>query len=141
MGKFLPMRKLSYLEIILIPEALFSLFISRLKVSYIPSSRWMPKNNCNNIDFVKSERIAKAVLIAKVINGLENRTPWKNTCLVKAIATRNMLQKRSLKNTIHIGVKPKRDNQFGAHAWLSVGTKNILGGENLTGFYEISGFQ
>ena len=141
MNKFLPSRKLSFSEIMLIPEAYFFLFISRLIVSYQPSRKWMPKATSEIPEQIETGKLEKAVLIARVVDGLETRTPWKSTCLVKALATRKMLQRRFLKHRLHFGVIPKINTGFEAHAWLSVGTKNILGGENLDGFHEISAFQ
>ena len=141
MNNFIPKRKLSFSEIMLIPEALLVLFIFRLKVSYQPSRKWMPKATTEVSENIEAENMEKALLVAKVLDGLENRTPWKNTCLVKALAARHMLKQRLINHKIHIGVAAKLNNQFGAHAWLSVGNKNILGGENLEGFHEISAFQ
>ncbi len=141
MKHFFPTRKLSFSEILLIPEALIVLFICRLKVSYLPSRKWMPKATTEVSEKIEAKKMGKALLVAKVIDGLENRTPWKNTCMVKALATHKMLNKRLLKNKIHIGVSQKLKNNFEAHAWLSVGTEIILGGKNLEGFHEISGFQ
>ncbi len=141
MHNFIPKRKLSFSEVMLIPEALLVLFIFRLKVSYQPSRKWMPKATTEVSEKIKAEKMRRALLVAKVIDGLENRTPWKNTCMVKALATRQMLQQRLIIHKIHIGVAAKLNNQLEAHAWLSVGNKNILGGENLEGFHEISAFQ
>ena len=141
MSHFFPKRKLSYSEIILIPETLLHLLIFRLKVSYQPSRKWMPKATTVNAKKIIPKKMAIALLVVRVINGLENRTPWKNTCLVKALATHRMLQKRQIDHRIHIGVAPKLNKHFDAHAWLSVGNEIILGGENLDRFHEISGFK
>ncbi|TQI71969.1 transglutaminase superfamily protein [Gramella sp. Hel_I_59] len=140
-GSFIPARKLSFSEITLLPEAILLLFIYRLKVSYQASRKWMPAPVSETSHSRGEAKIGKALLIATIINGLENRTPWKNTCLVKALATRKMLERRSYDNTLHIGVTPTPDKKFRAHAWLSIGGTNILGGEHLDGFFEISGFQ
>ena len=141
MGRFFPKRKLTFSEIVLIPEALLALFIYRLKVSYQPSLKLMPKATKGGSKEIAADKKATALLVVKVINGLETRTPWKSTCLVKALATHRMLQRRLINDKIHIGVAPKDNNLFEAHAWLSVGTEIILGGENQDGFHEISGFR
>ena len=141
MSRFFPKRKLSFTEIVLILEALVGLFIFRLKVSYQPSRKWMPKATAESAEKTNDKKMGTALLVVKVINGLETRTPWKSTCLVKALAAHSMLQKRQIVPKIHIGVAPNGNNSFEAHAWLSVGTEIILGGENLDGFQEISGFR
>jgi hypothetical protein len=101
----------------------------------------MPKPTLATAEKTEANLLRKAMLLVKVINGLENRTPWKNTCLVKVLAARRMLLKRKIVHKIHIGVASKLHNTLKAHAWLSVGTKIILGGESLHEFHEISGFQ
>ena len=138
MPRFFPKRRLSFSEIILIPETSLYLFVSRLTVSYLPPSRWMPKDF--TADFEKPGAIdrTKALLVAGIINGLEARTPWKNTCLVKALAAHRMLKKREITHELHFGVAPKGNNELEAHAWLSVGNEIILGGENVNEFHEIS---
>lgn len=141
MSRFFPKRKLSFSEIVLIPEALLVLFIYRLKVSHQSSIKWMPKATTDISEKITAKKMGIALLVVKVINGLETRTPWKNTCLVKALATHKMLKKRQINHKIHIGVAPKLNNYFEAHAWLSIENEIILGGKNLSGFHEISGFK
>jgi hypothetical protein len=141
MSRFLPQRKLSYAEIKLIPEALFGLFLSRIKVSFRPSCQWMPKNTSTSSFQVNPQKQSKALLIAAVINGLANRTPWSSTCLVKTLTAHQMVKKREIEHTLHIGVAKNLSNNFEAHSWLSVGTQIIIGGENLDGFHELAGFR
>ncbi|GGZ75019.1 lasso peptide biosynthesis B2 protein [Algibacter mikhailovii] len=141
MSHFFSKKKLSFSEIVLIPEALVMLCIFRLKVSYQPSRKWMPKATSERAETTSDKKMGTALLVVKVINGLETRTPWRNTCLVKALAVHSMLQKRQIVHKIHIGVAPKENKSFEAHAWLSVGTEIILGGGNLDRFHEISSFR
>ncbi len=141
MSFLLPKRKLSISEIALIPEACFYLFIFRLKISFQPSVKWMPKATTEVSENTGPENLKSAQLITGVIDGLGNRTPWKNTCLVKALTAHRMLKNRKINYKMHIGVAPVSNNQLKAHAWLSVGNNIILGGGNLSAYFEISGFK
>ena len=49
------------------------------------------------------------------------------TCLVQAIAGCRMLESRSIRSKIRIGVD-KDHEKFSAHAWLTVDDKIVLGG-------------
>ncbi len=138
MSRFLPHRKVSFSEIVLIPEAFLYLFVFRLKVSYQPSRKWMPKETSENLEKIGAEKMGIALLIAKVINGLTTRTPWESTCLVKSLATNRMLQQRQINHKIHIGVARSLKNHLEAHAWLSVEDEVIVGGGNLENFQEIA---
>lgn len=73
-----------------------------------------------------------------MVSGLASRTPWRSTCLVKALAAHKMLEKRGIKSKVHLGVKKSGNNGLEAHAWLSVDGSVIIGGENLNEFKEIS---
>lgn len=141
MRNLFPKRKLTTAEIILIPEAYLYLFKFWLKVNYKTSGKWMPNATTEVSEKIGAKKMRKAKLVAKVIDGLETRSPWTNTCLIKALATRKMLQNRLLNYKMHIGVAPTSNNQLKAHAWLSVGNEIIMGGGNLDNFHEISGFQ
>ncbi len=138
MNHFLPRRRLSYAEAILIPEALIQLFIYRLRVSFRPSSEWMPKSSAGSSKLLTGDKREKVRLVAAVINGLADRTPWASTCLVKALAAAYMLNKREIPQKLHIGVARTPSKDFKAHAWLSVDGKIIVGGGNLEDFHEIS---
>ena len=140
MSSFLPYRKLSFSEITLIPEVVLYLFIFRLKVSYQPSQKWMPDVALKNLKKIDSFSMKKAILIAKVVNGLARRAPWKSTCLVKALAANKMLHKRKIDHKIHFGVASTVNTQFEAHAWVSVEDEVLIGGGNLERFHEISSF-
>ena len=121
----------------LIPEAFYQLLIARIKVSALKSEKYLPsaRDNKNTPSLVKNE---KAQTIATVINGLSVRTPWPSTCLVKVIAAHKMLSRRSLPHVLHFGVQKNSSTEIKAHAWLSVGSKIIVGGENAEAFTEIS---
>jgi len=69
-------------------------------------------------------------LIASIVNGLALRTPWRSTCLVKALAAHKMLSRRHVPHSIHFGVNIDPALGMKAHAWLSVGNGIIIGGEN-----------
>lgn len=79
--------------------------------------------------------------IAKVVNGLATRTPWKSTCLVKALAASKMLSKRHIPHSIHFGMKKNDSGNYEAHAWVSAGGRVLIGGENVEEFKEVGRFE
>lgn len=78
-------------------------------------------------------------LITNIINGLSLRTPWKSTCLVKALAAQKMFSKRHIPHSIHFGVKKNDSGKLEAHAWVSVHGTVVIGGESLGEFVELTG--
>jgi hypothetical protein len=134
--RFLPGRILSLYEITLIPEVTVQLFIARLKVSFLSSEKYLKIEHLTNFSRQDTDNIVKAKMIAGIVEGLSQRTPWKSTCLVKALAVRQMLQKRGISQVLHIGVAKMPGETLQTHAWLSVNGEVILGGINLDNFSE-----
>lgn len=80
-------------------------------------------------------------LITNIINGLSTRTPWKSTCLVKALAASKMLSKRHIPHSIHFGMKKNDSGNYEAHAWVSASGRVLIGGENVEEFKEVGRFE
>lgn len=79
--------------------------------------------------------------LAAVINGLASRTPWKSTCLVKALAISKMFSKRHIPHSIHFGMKKDDSGKFEAHAWVTVGGRVVVGGENAGEYRKVGRFE
>lgn len=152
---FFSKHKLTSQELSLIPEALFCLFLARLKVTFLPSRKWIPglenqgkkvmqSNSCAAVQSARPQDCRTAgpqdLIIARVINGLSSRTPWKSTCLVKALAAHRMLLKRAIPHSIHFGVNTVGQAGMQAHAWLSAGNEIIIGKEVAGEFKEVGAF-
>lgn len=55
---------------------------------------------------------------------------WKNSCLVKAIAGKLILNSRNCNTQIYIGIKKTNNRSLTSHAWLKYNNLNLLGGQN-----------
>jgi hypothetical protein len=138
MSNFFPKRVLTASELSIAFEAFFQLLLQRIKVSFLPSRKYLPSISKNSAIFLSLEKTEIAKKVAIVINGLSIRTPWSSTCLVKVLAAHKMLNKRRIPHALHFGVNINLSKGFNAHAWLSVADEVIIGGENLNSFKEIS---
>jgi hypothetical protein len=71
------------------------------------------------------------------------RLPWSPVCLPRAMAAKWMLARRNVAGTLHLGIR-RGDNAAIAdtelHAWLSVGTEVIVGGEIADQFSVIASY-
>ena len=87
---------------------------------------------------VVGQRLALVERIAFVLPRVATRVPWKSDCLVQALAAQRWLRAASIKSTLSIGVRGKPPAEFEAHAWLSVGTMLVTGGD-IKGFDRLLG--
>ena len=67
--------------------------------------------------------------IAYVLPRVAARVPWRADCLVQATAARRWLGAAGIGSTVHFGVPKKKQPKFEAHAWLTVGTRVVTGGD------------
>ena len=118
-------------------NALFELAIARMYISFWQfrwgkaSPRLRSKADPSS-DVVDHER-ALVERVACVIPRVAARVPWKSDCLVQALAAQRWLRSARIKSTLSIGIRLQPEERFEAHAWLSVGSMLVTGGE-ITGF-------
>ena len=53
--------------------------------------------------------------------------PWKNRCLVRALAARRMLARRKFPSTLTLGVLRPGNHKTSAHAWLTAANVEVVG--------------
>lgn len=70
----------------------------------------------------------QAAAVGWSIRQVNARLPWQNTCLIQALAARQMLRRRQIANVLYFGVAANATNAFVAHAWLAV-DQHILTGQ------------
>ena len=75
----------------------------------------------------EQERLVERV--AHVIPRVAGRLPWRADCLVQATAAKRWLCASGIASTIHFGVPKEKQPAFEAHAWLTVGTIIVTGGD------------
>jgi hypothetical protein len=82
-------------------------------------------------------QILAAQQMATLLEGWTRRLPWRNTCLIKALAGWYWLQRNGMTGRIYLGVKQSAEEGLGAHAWLALGDLVLLGGKEAKDFQEI----
>ncbi len=57
------------------------------------------------------------------------RLPWRADCMVQALAAQRWLAAHDIASSVRLGVRPRDDDEFEAHAWLTVGEAVVTGGD------------
>lgn len=91
-------------------------------LEFIPSNREMLRN------------------ISQAVHIMSRYTFWESECLVKAIASMKMLEKRGIESTLYLGTSKDENGKLIAHAWLRSGPFYISGSEGMEEFTVVSRF-
>lgn len=83
--------------------------------------------------------MTKAYHIGRMVERIAEKTPWKSTCLVKAMTARKLLVREHIPCTLYLGVG-KAEGKMVAHSWLRCGTVYVTGG-NGAGYAIVAKFR
>lgn len=89
--------------------------------------RYLGRKGSHSTEAVSKAHYRLAWRVSGAIDTISPYTPFKATCLVQALAAKWLLDRRSVPNTLYLGVH-KLGAGFGAHAWLNVGFETVTGG-------------
>ncbi len=131
-----------FFNVLLRLEAILCLAFIRLVVSWVPFRHiaphlGRPMEESPEEASTWSRHCARRV--AWGIYRVKSRFPWKNTCLVQAIAAMIMLRRRHQPSTLYLGVSTQ-DAEFEAHAWLRSGEVVVTGGEEKNKYKVLSSY-
>lgn len=79
--------------------------------------------------------------IGRAVERAARHLPWRPLCLPQALAARAMLRRRGVACTLHFGMRlAPPDRAMQAHAWVTAGSCNVVGGKAADGFTELTRF-
>lgn len=120
---FLPYRKKK-----LLIESFIYLLTIRLGLWFLPFrtlNGWlhatgMPETAIGNVDWFLVRHVVGSVRLCS------RYVPFA-TCLTQALAARSLLSRMGLDSDLRIGVEKDEGERFGAHAWIELDGKIIIG--------------
>jgi hypothetical protein len=65
--------------------------------------------------------------VARRVDRVADRLPWRAACLSRAVATRAMLRRRGIPCELHLGILGTRP--LAAHAWVTAGGAPVQRGQ------------
>ena len=119
-------------------EATVMLVLARIAVRWLPSARllaWADRPTRHIRRFTGDE----AHWIAWAIEYVGAQSRMNALCLPRALAAHAMLRRRGIASRLCLGVA-RDGGAFAAHAWIEVGEKKIVGGNEAGGFTQIAAF-
>ncbi|CAM3645321.1 lasso peptide biosynthesis B2 protein [Cohnella lubricantis] len=78
--------------------------------------------------------------VSAAVNRASRHTPWKSTCLVRAVAAMKMLERRRMDSTLYLGTAKDAGGRMIAHAWLRSGTWYVTGAKEMEHYAVVGKF-
>ena len=75
-----------------------------------------------------------AVLVHELMESMFRRIGWKDSCLIRALTAKRILNSMGLKCTLYMGVRKREGQGMTAHAWLRCGKRIITGADSMDGY-------
>ena len=72
--------------------------------------------------------------VVQAVRAWARRVPWRAVCFQQGLAVHLMLRRRGVPSRMHYGVSQASDKGLGAHVWISVGDRPVIGGEEAERF-------
>lgn len=114
------------------------LVLARLAVRWLPSARLLEWAD-RPIRHIRRFASDEAHWVAWAIEHAGMQPGMNVLCLPRALAAHAMLRRRGIASRLCLGVARDR-GQFAAHAWIEVGERKVVGGEEASGFTQIAAF-
>jgi hypothetical protein len=119
-------------------EAAIMLLLARLAVRFLPPAilfAWAGRPARRVCRFAHDE----AQWVAWAVDHVGTRGRMNGLCLPRALAAHAMLRRRGIASRLCLGVAPS-GGAFAAHAWIEVGERRIVGGDEAAGFTRLGAF-
>jgi hypothetical protein len=119
-------------------EAAVMLVLARLAVRFLPSARlfaWADRPTRRICRFAVDE----AYWIAWAVEYVGAPPGMNALCLPRALAAHAMLRRRGIASRLCLGVA-RNGSELAAHAWIEVGEKKIIGGDEAGRFTRLAAF-
>ena len=75
-----------------------------------------------------------AWLVHELMESMFHRLRWKDSCLIRALTAKKLLNGLGHPCTLYMGVRKLEGRGMDAHAWLRCGKLIVTGGESRAGF-------
>ena len=94
-----------------------------------PFSELAPRIGTLGFETPLEKTSRNAWLIHELMEAAFRRLKWKDSCLIRALTAKKLLNRMGEKCTLYMGVSKEPGQAMTAHAWLRCGRLYITGGE------------
>lgn len=99
------------------------------QVHHRPFSELAPKIGTLGHETPPQKTSGNAWLIHELMEAVGRRIRWKDSCMIRALTAKKLLNRMGEKCTLYMGVSKEAGQAMTAHAWLRCGRLYVTGGE------------
>lgn len=114
---------------LLIPQILFLIYWYYFQVHHRPFAKLAPSIGTMGYETPEDTTPRDARLLYELMNSMLRRLKWKDSCLIRALTAKKILNRMGYRCTLYMGVAKEGDKAMVAHAWLRCGKLIVTGGE------------
>ena len=114
---------------LLIPQIFVLMEYYRFRVHRRPFSELAPKIGTLGYETPVEASPRNAWLVHELMESMFRKIKWKDSCLIRALTAKKLLNRMGEKCTLYMGVRKAAGKPMEAHAWLRCGKLIVTGGE------------
>ena len=118
----------------MIPRILVLMAYYKYQVHHRPFSELAPKIGTLGFETPVATTSRDARLVHELMEAMFRRIKWKDSCLIRALTVKRILNSMGEKCTLYMGVSRKEGQGMTAHAWLRCGRCIVTGADAMAGY-------
>ena len=119
---------------LMIPQVFVLMLYYYYCVHKRPFSELAPKIGKLGFETPVESSPREAWLVHELMESMLHRLKWKDSCLIRALTAKKLLNRMGHRCTLYMGVRKPDGMGMEAHAWLRCGKLIVTGGESKAGF-------
>lgn len=114
---------------LMIPQVFVLMMYYRYRIHHRPFSELAPKIGKLGFETPVEPSPRSAWYVHELMEAMFRRLKWKDSCLIRALTAKKLLNKAGERCTLYMGVSKAEGKAMEAHAWLRCGKLLVTGGE------------
>lgn len=119
---------------LMIPRVLVLMAYYKYLVHHRAFSELAPKIGSLGFESPVETTSREARAVHELMESMFRRIKWKDSCLIRALTAKRILNSMGQKCTLYMGVRKIEGQGMTAHAWLRCGKCIITGADSMAGY-------
>ena len=119
---------------LMIPRVFLLMAYFKRRVHGHPFSELAPQIGTLGFETPVEPSPRNAWLVHELMESMFRRIKWKDSCLIRALTAKHLLNRMGETCTLYMGVRKQEGEGMTAHAWLRCGKLIVTGADSMQGY-------